>query len=296
MPHICRLAHSALSCIWQSFCEHTISDAQKVIEVRASFTASARTPVGCSAAEFCGRSPLSEAVPQSSDANPTPVQVLKQFPFSSALQRMSVLVRDGSSVYTFVKGSPEVIAARCRLGSRMCLRFTVYGVPYICVCDVNTWCRMYNLHSAPFLHSSLHIVMCTVIVMADEGCTWWTLNSLFIEKKLIFSSEKLRGTTGEVHFEWLQSDCNGIQAIRSVNNRASWWSVYQLREVLVYQSGNIILLSAYLNYKVVNIPNCPLRELVASELCFIGLLIFENRLKTESSRLSKDFKTRWFET
>ena len=46
-------------------------------------------------------------------------QVLKQFPFSSALQRMSVLVRDTCGLYAFVKGSPEIIESRCRPDSSM---------------------------------------------------------------------------------------------------------------------------------------------------------------------------------
>lgn len=46
------------------------------------------------------------------DAGKRPVEVLKQFPFTSALQRMSVLVRDGSTIYSLVKGSPEAIFAR----------------------------------------------------------------------------------------------------------------------------------------------------------------------------------------
>ncbi|MEQ2181910.1 hypothetical protein GOODEAATRI_016503, partial [Goodea atripinnis] len=44
------------------------------------------------------------------------VAIIKRFPFSSALQRMSVLTVDlgGRSAMAFLKGSPEMVASLCR--------------------------------------------------------------------------------------------------------------------------------------------------------------------------------------
>lgn len=45
-----------------------------------------------------------------------PLAITARFPFSSALQRMSVVVveRHGRSAFAFIKGSPEMVASLCR--------------------------------------------------------------------------------------------------------------------------------------------------------------------------------------
>lgn len=44
------------------------------------------------------------------------VAIVQRFPFSSALQRMSVVTvaRGGHSALAFMKGSPEMVASLCR--------------------------------------------------------------------------------------------------------------------------------------------------------------------------------------
>ena len=44
------------------------------------------------------------------------VAIVQRFPFSSALQRMSVVTvaSGGHSVLAFIKGSPEMVASLCR--------------------------------------------------------------------------------------------------------------------------------------------------------------------------------------
>lgn len=43
------------------------------------------------------------------------IAILHQFPFSSALQRMSVIAQEiGGNPQAFVKGAPEIVAMLCR--------------------------------------------------------------------------------------------------------------------------------------------------------------------------------------
>ncbi|NXH83109.1 AT132 ATPase, partial [Edolisoma coerulescens] len=65
----------------------------------------------------------------------TPVGILRRFPFSSSLQRMSVLARlpGDASAHAFVKGAPEMVASLCRKEtvppdfSRMLRHYTTDG-------------------------------------------------------------------------------------------------------------------------------------------------------------------------
>lgn len=49
--------------------------------------------------------------------------IVQRFPFSSALQRMSVVTvsRHGHSASAFIKGSPEMVASLCRAETRTTL-------------------------------------------------------------------------------------------------------------------------------------------------------------------------------
>lgn len=43
------------------------------------------------------------------------ITILRQFPFSSALQRMSVIAQEiGGDPHAFIKGAPETVAMLCR--------------------------------------------------------------------------------------------------------------------------------------------------------------------------------------
>lgn len=57
----------------------------------------------------------SAASPTLQEEPPVPVSVLCRFPFSSALQRMSVVVAwpGASQPEAYVKGSPELVAGLC---------------------------------------------------------------------------------------------------------------------------------------------------------------------------------------
>uniref|UniRef100_M3ZAC5 Polyamine-transporting ATPase 13A2 n=1 Tax=Nomascus leucogenys TaxID=61853 RepID=M3ZAC5_NOMLE len=61
------------------------------------------------------RPPLWEPQPQGMEEPPVPVSVLHRFPFSSALQRMSVVVAwpGATQPEAYVKGSPELVAGLC---------------------------------------------------------------------------------------------------------------------------------------------------------------------------------------
>ena len=102
--------------IAQSLREHTLSKNQTVIEVCAPTSTAAPPEQQTRYGDSCDTS--SAAVPDGVE-EVTSVQVLKQFPFSSALQHMSVLVRDACAQYAFVKGLPEIIESRCRPDSSM---------------------------------------------------------------------------------------------------------------------------------------------------------------------------------
>lgn len=49
-------------------------------------------------------------------ANPYEIGIIRQFPFSSTLQRMSVIARalNGTHFSVYTKGSPEMIETLCR--------------------------------------------------------------------------------------------------------------------------------------------------------------------------------------
>lgn len=51
-----------------------------------------------------------------------PVGILRRFPFSSSLQRMSVLAKlpDEASAHAFIKGAPEMVASLCRKETGTC--------------------------------------------------------------------------------------------------------------------------------------------------------------------------------
>uniref|UniRef100_A0A8C7B2K3 ATPase cation transporting 13A2 n=1 Tax=Neovison vison TaxID=452646 RepID=A0A8C7B2K3_NEOVI len=66
-----------------------------------------------------GRAPCagpSAAPPSLQEEPPVPVSILSRFPFSSALQRMNVVVawRGAAQLEAYVKGSPELVAGLCK--------------------------------------------------------------------------------------------------------------------------------------------------------------------------------------
>ncbi|XP_044093197.1 polyamine-transporting ATPase 13A2 isoform X1 [Neovison vison] len=62
------------------------------------------------------RPPLQEPQLQGVEEPPVPVSILSRFPFSSALQRMNVVVawRGAAQLEAYVKGSPELVAGLCK--------------------------------------------------------------------------------------------------------------------------------------------------------------------------------------
>ncbi|XP_056279405.1 cation-transporting ATPase 13A2 isoform X2 [Pseudoliparis swirei] len=68
-------------------------------------------------AEFGGHRVLAVLKPPTRGTSTSePVAIVRRFPFSSALQRMSVVTvaRGGHSALAFIKGSPEMVASLCR--------------------------------------------------------------------------------------------------------------------------------------------------------------------------------------
>lgn len=55
--------------------------------------------------------------PSCHQSSSEPVAIVQRFPFSSALQRMSVVTVSvgGGSAFAFIKGSPEMVASLCQV-------------------------------------------------------------------------------------------------------------------------------------------------------------------------------------
>ena len=65
--------------------------------------------------------PLTPA-PSPPQKHQSPVGILRRFPFSSSLQRMSVLVKlpGEASAHVYIKGAPEMVASLCRKETGTC--------------------------------------------------------------------------------------------------------------------------------------------------------------------------------